>query len=126
VDFSAQRTNLNTAEIVVTSPTYIVEDANTVLLTSCLASAGPYLYIYGTSTGAGFFTQYLTRSIVPVPKIGNHNAVPDLSERILGGAASFKAKTFKPGVIVPLIVVSQKCSVVVRYPVLVRTMMTID
>jgi hypothetical protein len=31
----------------------MVKDANTVLLTSCLASAGPYLYIYGSSFGAG-------------------------------------------------------------------------
>jgi hypothetical protein len=42
VDFSTQRSNLNTAEIVMTSLTYIVEDANTVLLTSCLASADPF------------------------------------------------------------------------------------
>jgi 4-coumarate--CoA ligase len=67
VDFSTERTNLSTAEIEMTSLIYMVKDANTVLSTSCLASADPYLYIYGTSTGARFVTEGAHISLVPVP-----------------------------------------------------------
>jgi hypothetical protein len=45
VDSSTQRANLSTAEIVMRSLIHMVKNANTVLLTSCLA---PHLNIYGT------------------------------------------------------------------------------